>query len=200
MYICAKILPCRVLQELKMAVRPEISKSPMTLSGPRRMLPAESRWVWVISLSRRHRSQSVTPRWGISLQNVMALRFLNHCRWLFYCNLFNCLGGGQVGMFQFNPSVNSIDPSGPQDVTHIPLSVIIPEPMTRTSVFSELVFVFDKVKIKACRFACSFYGFDCGLIKICLTETPLLYIYFHCTGDPDFTHKPFTLKYFRSAC
>lgn len=30
-------------------------------------------------------------------------------------------------MFQFNPSVNSIDPSGPQDVTHIPLSGVILE-------------------------------------------------------------------------
>ena len=30
------------------------------------------------------------------------------------------VGGG--GMFQFNPSVNSIDLSGPRDVTHIPLS------------------------------------------------------------------------------
>ena len=90
-------------------------------------------------------------------------------------------------MFQFNPSVNSIDPSGPQDVTHIPLSVIIPEPMTWTSVSSELVFVFDKVKIKACRFGCGLLGFDCGLIKICSTGTPLVYIYFHCSSDPDFT-------------
>ena len=162
----------------------------MTLYGPRQMLPAESRWVWVISLSRRHRSQSVTPRWGISLQNVMALRFLNHCRWLFYCHLFNCLGGFQVGMFQFNPSVNSIDPSGPQDVTHIPLSVIIPEPMTRTSVFSELVFVLDKVKIRACRFACAwllwiwlwpdknlFNWEPLGLHIFPLQHWPWLYIY-----------------------
>ena len=49
---------------IEVAVWPEISKSPMTLYGPRQMLPAESRWVWVISLSRRHRSQSVTSRLG----------------------------------------------------------------------------------------------------------------------------------------